>query len=160
MPKLKMSKEAIEGQPLLPEGMYIVRLDGFKPATASKGGSINLNPQMKIINHPEFNDRPVFENLNTKGDWVWKDFCHAFGVPIETDGNGSYVFPGDFNTPPGVDENDPKNWLPYVGPLLGQTGTLYLVQADNSKGGMKNAVKFYSCKIPGCTLKHSSNLVG
>src|SRR6266436_3010638 len=132
MPRLSTSKETIEGIPPMPEGMYTVRLDGFKPQLASKRDSQNLNPILKVINHPEYNDRNIFENLNSKGDWVWKDFCHAFGVPIESNGSGSYLFPGDFKTPPGVDENDPTNWT-YEGPLLGQTAQLYIIHADNSK---------------------------
>src|SRR5437660_2335412 len=153
MPKLTMSKEAIEGLPTLPEAKYTVRLDGFKPKMSNKKDSYNLNPQMKVINHPEHNDRMIFENLNSKGDWVWKDFCHAFGVPIESDGNGSYQFPGDFRCSvhqeadcPG---NDPENWT-YAGPLLGQTAKLYCVQADNSRGGIKLAVKYYVCAVSGC----------
>ena len=153
MPRLTASRDKVEGPAPLPEGLYNVRLDGFKPATASKGGSVNLNPQMKIINHPDYNDRPVFENLNSKGEWVWKDFCHCFGVVMEKDGNGDYQFPGNFDGP----EGEPKNWT-YTGPLLGQVGAIYLVQADNTRGGIKNAVKYYSCKVPGCTEKHSSNL--
>lgn len=162
MPRLKMSKEAIEGQPLIPEGLYTFRLDGFKPKLSRDKNSTNLNPTMKVINHSEHNDRNIFENLNTKGDWVWKDFCHALGVPITDDGNGSYEFPGTFECSvhhDSCDGSDPDNWQ-YVGPLTGQTGQVYVVQADNSKGGAKNAIKYYVCKIPGCTLKHSNNLVG
>jgi hypothetical protein len=153
MPKLKASQEEVKGAPPMSEGMVTVRLDGFKPALASKKDSVNLNPILKVINHAEYNDRPVFENLNTKGKWVWKDFCHCFGIPM-VEANGDFEFPGDFDGP----EGEPDKWQ-YRGPLLGQVGTLYLVQADNTKGSIKNAVKYYVCKVPGCNEKHSSNLV-
>lgn len=162
MPKLTASKDKIEGLPPLPEGIYAFRLDGFKPAKASKGGSVNLNPIMKVINHPEYNDRNIFENLNTKGEWVWKDFCHALGVELPMDGADSYEFPGTFNCRVHGDQcpqDDPQNW-DYTGPLLGQVGQCYQVQADNTRGGIINKTKYYVCKVPGCTLKHSKNLAG
>lgn len=153
MPKLTASKEEIKGLPPMAEGLITVRLDGFEPKLSSKKDSVNLNPLMKVINHAEYNDRRVFENLNTKGKWVWKDFCHAFGVPLQ-EVSGDFEFPGEFDGP----EDDPSKWQ-YRGPLLGQQATLYVVQADDTKGGIKNAVKYYVCKIQGCVEKHSSNLV-
>jgi len=155
MPKLTASKEEVKGLPPMQEGFVTVRLDGFGPKLSLKKDSVNLNPVMKVINHAEYNDRPVFENLNTKGKWVWKDFCHAFGVPLVEGSNGDVEFPGDFDGP----EDDPTKWQ-YRGPLVGQQAQIYLVQADNSKGGIKNAVKYYVCKVAGCVEKHSSNLVG
>ncbi len=154
MPKLTASKEEISGLPAYPEGLYSFRLDGFKPSFSKDRGSVNLNPTLKIVNHSELNDRILFENLNTKGKWVWKDFCHAFGVPLIEGPDGDCEFPGDFAGP----EGDPKAWQ-YTGPLLGQIGQVYVVQADNTKGGIKNAAKYYVCKIPGCQEKHSTNLV-
>ncbi|SRR5216684_4976775 len=154
--RLTASKEEIKGLPPMNEGMVTVRLDGFAPKLSSKKDSVNLNPIMKIINHAEYNDRPVFENLNTKGKWVWTDFCHAFGVPLQADGSGDFEFPGNFGE--NVNEADPSTWQ-YSGPLLGQQAQLYLIQADNTKGAIKNAVKYYVCKVPSCVEKHSSNLV-
>lgn len=153
MPKLTASKEEIKGLPPMAEGIVTVRLDGFEPKLASKKDSVNLNPLMKVINHAEYNDRRIFENLNTKGKWVWKDFCHAFGVPLQEVG-GDFEFPGEFDGP----EDDPTKWQ-YRGPLLGQQAQLYVVQADDTKGGIKNAVKYYICKISGCVEKHTANLV-
>lgn len=154
MPKIKASSEEIKGLPLMVEGLLTVRLDGFKPAFASKKDSVNLNPQLVVINHAEYNDRRVFENLNTKGKWVWKDFVHAFGVPMP-EVNGDFEFPGEFDGP----EDQPDKWQ-YRGPLLGQQAQLYIIQGDNGKGGVNNKVKYYVCKIAGCTEKHSSNLAG
>jgi len=155
MPKLTASKEEVKGLPPMQEGLITVRLDSFTPKLSSKKDSVNLNPVMKVINHAEYNDRLVFENLNTKGKWVWKDFCHAFGVPLVEGNNGDVEFPGDFDGP----EDDPTKWQ-YRGPLVGQQAQIYLVQADNTKGGIANKIKYYICKVAGCTEKHSSNLVG
>jgi hypothetical protein len=150
MPKLTASKEEIKGLPALPEGMYTVRLDGFEPRTYSKKTGVNLRPVLKIINHPEHNDRRVFENLSTKGKWVWADFCHAFGVPM-VEANGDFEFPGDWDGP----ESEPEKWQ-YRGPLLGQQGQVYLIQSGTD--GNNNAVKYYVCKVQGCSTKHSANL--
>ena len=154
MPRLKTSPDKIEGMPPMPEQLVTVRLDGFKPKYSKDRQSVNLNPTMVIINNADYNDRRVFENLNSKGEWVWPEFCHALGVDLERDGDGNYVFPGDFDGP----EDEPTKWE-YKGPLLGQTGQLYLVQADNGKGGITNKVKNYLCRVPGCTHKHKDNLV-
>jgi hypothetical protein len=145
--RLTANKDEVKGMPPMTEGMVTVRLDGFKPKLSKDKGSINLNPTLKIINHAEYNDRNVFENLNTKGKWVWKDFCHAFGVPMVEDTAGDFEFPGSFGE--NVNEADPSTWQ-YSGPLLGQQAQIYLVQGDNGKGGVANKVKYYVCKIPGC----------
>jgi hypothetical protein len=153
MPRLTASKDEIKGLPPMPEGLYTLRVDGFKPKYSKDKGSVNLNPVLKVTNHADCNDRIVFENLNTKGKWVWKDFCHAFGVPL-VEANGDYEFPGNFA---GADDN-PESWQ-YTGPLLGQLGQVYLIQADNTKGTDVNKIKFYVCKVGGCAEKHSQNLV-
>jgi hypothetical protein len=153
MPKLTASKEEVKGLPAMSEGLVTVRLDGFKPAHSKDKSSVNLQPQMKIINHPEYNDRQVFEYLNTKAKWLWKDFCHAFGVQM-VESNGEFEFPGNFDGP----EDSPEKWE-YQGPLLGQTAQLMLVQQDNTKGGIRNAIKFYVCQFgASCSEKHSQNL--
>jgi hypothetical protein len=153
MPKLSATKEEVKGQSAFPEGTYTFMLRGFKPKYSKDRGSVNLNPELKIINHPEFNDRQVFENLNTKAKWIWKDFCHAFGVPLVEAPNGDLEFPGDFAGP----DDQPELWQ-YSGPLLGQTAQIYVVQADDTKGGIVNKVKSYACKLPNCQEKHSTNL--
>ena len=152
-PRLTASKEAVQGPAPMPEGMYTVRFDGFDPKYAKDKQSVNLNPKLKVINHPEYNDRPIFDNWNTKAVWLWPDYHHAFGVPIAKDGGGDYEFVG-FDGP----EDDPTKWQ-YNGPLIGQQAQLYLVQADNTKGGVKNAIKYYVCKLAGCQEKHSSDLI-
>lgn len=160
MPKLTASKDKILGLPPVPEAMYAFRLDGFEPKLSNKKDSTNLNPIMKITNHAEFNDRRIWENLNSKGEWVWKDFCHALGVDMAQNSDGGFDFPGNFicsRHTQDCDGSDPENWT-YQGPLLGQIGQAYLIQADDTKGGVKNVVKYYVCRASNCSLKHSSNL--
>ena len=152
MLKLTASKEEIKGLPAMTEGMVTLRLDGFEPKLSSKKTSVNLNPIMKVINHAEYNDRRVFENLNTLGKWVWPDFCHAFGIAM-VEANGDFEFPGDWDGP----ESEPDKWQ-YKGPLLGQQAQVYVVQVDDTKGGVRNAIKYYICKVQGCSSKHSANL--
>ena len=160
MPKLTASKDEIKGLPPMAEGLVTVRLDGFKPKLSNKKDSVNLTPQLKVINHPEYNDRQVFEYLNTKAKFMWKEFCHAFGVPLVEDPSGEFEFPGNFNGP----EDDPEKWE-YSGPLQGQQAQLYIVQEPgkdkngNPNGTTRNAIKYYVCKVPGCTERHSDNLI-
>lgn len=157
MPRLTASKEEIKGLPLLPEGLYAVRLDGFKPKYSKDKGSVNLNPQLKVINHAQYNDRNIFEFLNSKAKWVWQDFHHGFGVTMPEDGNGEKEFVG-FDG----DENNPEAWT-YSGPCLAQQAQIYVIQAERGGTGpgakeIVNKVKYYVCRVPGCQEKHSQNL--
>ena len=151
MPKIHAPKESIEGKPQLGGGIFEFRLDGFKPKKSKDGKSTNLNPQMRVINHPTNNDAPIFENMNSQAGWVQQDFCHALGVEMEPDGG----FPGEFNGP----ESDPSQWT-YMGPLVGRTGRVELVQVPNLKGGMRTTPKKYFCAVPGCTARHTESLAG
>jgi len=153
MPRLTVSKDDLKGGPLLPEGLYTVRLDGFKPSWSKNRGSVNLNPQMKVINHAEHNDRQAFTNLNSKARWIWPDFHHCFGVLMPSSENGANVDFIGFDGP----DDEPDKWT-YNGPLLGQVGQVYIIQADNTQGGVKNEIKYYVCRVPNCQEKHSSNL--
>ena len=152
MPKLRASKDEITGALPMNEGLMLVRLDGFKPGYSKDRGSISLNPQMRVINHAEYNDRPIFENLNLKAKWIWKDFCHAFGVALESDKDGDVLFPGNFTGP----DDQPEKWQ-YEGPLLGQTGQIYLIQSEYN-GVKNNKIRQYICRVQGCSERHSNNL--
>lgn len=151
-PRLTASKEEIKGLPPVPEGMYTIRCDGFKPRYSKDKQSINLNPILKITNNAEYNDRVIFDNLNTKAKWIWKDFCHCLGVPLQEDAAGDFEFPGNFEGP-----DDPEKWV-YVGPVTGQLGQVYVVQSEY-QGQTSNKIKMYVCKIQNCAEKHSTNLV-
>jgi hypothetical protein len=156
MATIKLNKEKLAGPPVLPEGLYTIRLDGFKPkkpsAKAKNQSAINLRPTLKIINHPTYNDQLVFENLSTSADWVIKDFVHAFG--LELDGADKDELPGTFNPP---NETDPEKWS-YAGPLQGRTAQIFLKVGEDDKGRPQNKINQYVCAVPGCSDKHSTNL--
>lgn len=141
----------------MPTGIHEVRLDGFKPALSKNGGSINLNPVMKTINtsDPELVGKEVFFNLNTNFFTGIVDFCHAFGEPLIRSDKDTYDIPGSFGT---GDDQNPKLWPPYQGPLLGKTAKLEMAEADNGKGGTTVKVKRFFCQVPGCTEQHSDSL--
>lgn len=161
--KMSVSKESLKGLPPMPEGLYEVRLDGWKPKKSAKGDSINLQPQMKVVNNAAgFNDRAVFENMNTNAGWIQQDFVHAFGLPMDLDGENASI-PGDF-VPDATDPDNVEKYG-YNGPLKGRTGKVYLIQvpAKDKNGNIKpgqiqNRIKYYVCAVPGCTEKHSDNL--
>jgi len=153
MPRISVPKDQLEGIQPVENDTYTVRLDGFEPKTAKKGGSVNLNPILKIINHPKHNDLRLFNNLNSKAGWIHKDFVHAFGLPMEIQGDEALI-PGEFQGP----EATPEKWV-YVGPLLGRTAQLVVVQTPNSNtGNPRNEIKQFLCQVPGCKEKHSTDL--
>lgn len=117
MPKLSASKEEVTGQPPVPAGIYDVICKGFKPKTARKKDSVNLNPQLEIINHAEFNNRKLFDSLNTKAKWTWKPFFACMGVEYVETPEGGIEFPGNFDGPDKI----PEQWK-YSGPLMGAQG--------------------------------------
>jgi hypothetical protein len=123
MPKLTASKEDVKVPPVPGSGIYTVRLKGFKPDFAKKRDSVNLNPQLEIINHPEFNNVPLFESMSTKAKWAWAAIFACFGCPVTKGPDGEFDMPGEFTGP----ENNPKAWT-YVGPLLGQEGQVEVVE--------------------------------
>lgn len=154
MPKITVDKASLEGLPKIPPGIYEVRFDGFKPKFPKNNkDSINLNPQMVVINNPDLKDRKVPENLNSQAGWVIRDMVHAFGLTMG--GADGTELPGEFQPP---QEQDPAKWR-YVGPLIGRTGRVEVVDADNGKGGTTAKVKRYFCAVQGCQEKHSESLL-
>lgn len=162
MPRIQTPKDKLASQEQLPPGIYDFTVKEFKPATSKKGGSVNLNPYLRITNHPTLNDRAVFENLNSQAWWVQEDFCHALGVPMEDDGSGGMILPGKFICKQHGEADckcDPKdNWM-YQGPLVGRVGKLEIAMGDNGKGGMVAKVKRYICAVPGCQERHRESLL-
>ena len=152
MPKMTFSKELLEQKPPLTDGLYEIRLEGFEPKKAKSGTSTNLNPIIKIINHPTETGRKVFDNLNSSAPWIIEAFCHSFGLELVPDGNGGFNIPGDFNGP----EDNPKEWS-YSGPLTGAVCKAFLKQTTyNNKVNAK--VDQWMCAVPGCQKKHPTGL--
>jgi hypothetical protein len=164
--KMAVSKETIEGKETIPAGIYDVRLVSFKPkfsdpARTNKPKSLNLNARMEIINHPEYAGRFIYEGLNAKAGWVQTDFCHAFGIPMETDGD-SYWIPGIWDSKPDFDQENADSYA-YSGPLVGQVAKVELA-VDSFNGRDNNKVRRYFCAIDQCETKfpqisHSTDLL-
>jgi hypothetical protein len=149
-------KDSLEPKPLIPEGRYTVRCDGFKPKASKneENPSVNLNPILKIINHPTLNGEQVYIPLNQNAGFILKDFSHMLGMDHQ-EAEDTVSIPGHFMTNP----QSPKDYSQYryQGPCLGQTGDL-LVAHKEYKNKPSYYVKAYFCRKPGCTDKHSTEL--
>jgi hypothetical protein len=165
--KLTQSKEQIEGKEVAPEGIYTLKLVGFKPKFSKpnpqfpdKAPSLNLNAKMEIIDNPEQEGKFVYEVLNMNS-FMFPDFCHAFGLPMETDGE-SYWLPGTWDS---ASDFDPANadTYKYDGPLVGRTAQAE-VAVDSYNGRQNNKVRRYFCAVDDCAnkfpeIRHSENLL-
>ena len=154
MSKISFSKEQLEGN-VYPPGLYDLRLEGFEPAWSKKRDSVNLNPVLKIVNHPTLNNKRVFDNLNSSAGWILEAFCHAFGHAFVPNANGGGDMPGDFPGP----EDDPEQWH-YVGPLTGCVAKVML-KTTSYNGKDSTKVDQWICALgTACppSTKHPSNL--
>ena len=170
------TKEELSGGSPVPAGKYNLILKGFKPkASAIKPGetessSVNLNPELSIIGHPDYEGRRIFFNMNTKAAFLWTDFVHAMGLEMEVIQNEhtgtdkqSYTLPGVFE---GADEpsKKPEDWK-YMGPMLNKTLEVEVAEIpagpdkNNVYRQAKNDIRQFFCKVPNCTEKHSTNLI-
>lgn len=148
----KVDTSKVEGQELFPPGIYEIKLISFKPQKASKGTSTSLNALMEVTNHPDFSGRKLYDTLNEGGAWLWPDFVHCFGLPMETDGE-SYWIPGEWDGDKiKYKADDPSTWV-YKGPLISRTGKAEIAVADNTKGRDVNKIKRYFCAITDCATK-------
>lgn len=158
----KVDTSKIEGQEVFPPGIYEFKLAGFAPKKSKGGDSTNLNPRFELINHPDFAGRKVFDSLNEGAAFLWPDFVHALGLPMETDGDSSWI-PGDWNGDPAkFKEDDPSTWV-YKGPLVGRVAKMEIA-VGNFNGRDNNRIKRYFCALPDCATKfpkirHSEDLL-
>ena len=151
MAKISFSKEELSGN-VYPDGLYELRLEGFEPKKSKDGGSINLNPVLKIVNHPTLNNKRVFDNLNSGAAWIIESFTHAFGQQLTPNPNGGGDMPGDFIGP----DDDPTKWQ-YQGPLTGAIAKAFLkTKTYNSKDS--SGVDQWFCAVPNCNTKHAQGL--
>lgn len=156
--QMKVSNEKLTGAENPTPGPYKLKLLFFKPETSKKGDSINLKACMEVVDHVTFDGRKVWDNLNSNGAWTYSDFCHAFGLPMETDGKESWL-PGNWDGDAAkFDPNKPETWK-YVGPLVGRTAN---VEIGVDSFGAK--IRRYFCAVPDCatkfpTVKHSQDLM-
>jgi hypothetical protein len=151
MARIGFSKEELSGN-VYPDGLYELRLEGFEPEKSRKGDSINLNPVLKIVNHPTLNNKRVFDNLNSSAAWIIESFSHAFGQALTPNPQGGGDMPGDFIGP----DDDPGKWQ-YQGPLTGAVAKAFLKTTQyNGKDNTK--VDQWFCAVPNCQTKHAQGL--
>lgn len=159
------SKEQLSGKPPVPQGWYQLRLSGFKPKVAGQNkDSINYNPQIEVINNPEYDGRKIFENLNSKAGWIIQDLVHACGQQLVEVQDGNQGTEAAIWTIPGFWANadqfpeEPEKWE-YQGPLTNAVfeAEVYISEYNGKKS---NKIMQYKCSIPGCTERHSTNLAG
>lgn len=147
-------RDSMEGRKVLPPGRYTIQCDGFAQAMSKKGDSINYNPKLRVINHATLAGEKIFTSLNQGAGFILLDFCHMLGHQMEQIGE-DFVFPGGF-VPNAADPNDVKK-MTYQGPLQGSVGEV-LVGINKYNDKDQNYVKQYFCKVPGCTVKHATEL--
>jgi len=157
---MNFSKESIEGPAPAPDGWYQLIFKGFKPAHAKDKQSINLNPQLEIVNHNTEDGKKVWDNGSTNGDYAQSivlALVHATGQPEvpSANGDGGWELPGILD---GMDQypDNPEKW-DYKGPMLNQVIEVELY-VDEYNGRKSNKIAQYKCAIPGCQVKHPTNL--
>lgn len=165
MPSIKVSNDSLKAPEPVEAGVYEFRFEGFKPKFSKDKGSINLNPQLIIINNPKYDGsagdgkkHQIFENLNTKAPWVQQDFVHSLGIVMEKVDATTSQIPGAFDGP----EDNPEQWK-YTGPLTGRTGKCEVI-LETYNGKPQNKIKQYICNVTNCAqmnpdVKHSTNLI-
>jgi hypothetical protein len=159
---MKIENTKLEGMDVIPAGIYEVKLDKFGPKNSKSGTSVNLNPQMSVVNHPDFAGRKVFDSLNQGGAFMYPDFVHAFGLPMETDGKDSWI-PGTWDADKAkFKEDDASTWV-YQGPIVGRIAKVEIA-VENFNGKDTNRVRRYICAVADCASKfpkvrHSADLL-
>lgn len=165
--QMKITKDGLKGIEPVPNGLYDVRLTGFKPtASKLKPGetemtSVNLWPTVEILNRPDLNFKDGKPrnlkcfNMNTKMESSINDFVHSFGLEMEDQLGDTPAIPGLWGeSKPGFDATKPETWV-YEGPLLGKTAQWDIVIGDY-QGRPNNQVMRFVCKVPDCATKFPS----
>lgn len=171
--KMNFNKQELSGPPPMPSDWYNIRFLGFQPKVVGgkdgKEKSINLNAMLEIIGDSRFDgsngekSRKVFVGLNTGAGWIYQDFVHCFGLPMEVVQDENTGTEAENVTIPGAFEGseqypeDPTKWK-YQGPLTNKTGQVELAITEY-QGRERNEVRQFRCAVPDCKEKHSTNLI-
>jgi hypothetical protein len=167
MARIQFKTENIyQTRKVVDEGMYKLTLTGFNPKPIKpKDGSnispgVNYNPTLEITARVDGKPIPVRDDgkplqVFFSGPTTWEaavnDFCHAFGLPLDDDGQGNSGLPGVW-----YPENEPDvTKCSYKGPLLSSghnTCEAYLIKTTYD-GQPKNEIKFFVCAVPNCVQK-------
>ena len=158
-------KDELSGLPPVQAGKYTLQLKGFRPKISTNKDSYNLNAEFEIIGNPLYEKRRVFHSLNSKAGWIVIDFVHGAGLQMEEKQDefagtekATLLLPGVFD---GSEQfpDDPSKWT-YQGPLLNKTLEAELAEtAATAQYKAKNEIRQFYCAVPGCTEKHSTNLI-
>jgi hypothetical protein len=157
------TKDELSGAQPVPAGKYTLQLKGFRPKASKDGQSVSLNAGLAIVGNAEYDGRRVFAGLNSKAGFILFDFVHAAGLQMDEvqdefagTEKAKLTIPGIFD---GSDANpdDPSKWS-YQGPMLNRTMEAELAETEY-EGKKRNEVRQFYCAVPGCTEKHSTNLI-
>lgn len=150
--KMGFSKDELKGQEPVPSGVYTVQFVGFRPKLAKSKDSINLNAEVKIIGHPDYENRRIFAGLNTKiAAWI-QDFVLSFGIEMEDMAGDNPRIPGEFDGDRAkFKEDDPTTWK-YEGPLTGRTAQ-WEVGVKEYEGKLSNVPRMFIPAIPDLATK-------
>lgn len=162
--KMNFNREDLSGKPPVPPGWYNLQVKNFKPKIAGEQkDSLSFNGEFSIVGNGEYEGRKVFNTLNTKGGWIINDFVHGCGLRMEVEQDANTGTEAETLTFPGAWEgsdkfpDDPTHWK-YVGPLTNKVFEAELAITEY-QGRQKNEIRQFRCAVPGCTEKHSTNLI-
>jgi hypothetical protein len=161
--QMSYQKEELSGALPVPAGWYTLQVKNFRPRASKDGQSVSLNAELAIVGSTEYDGRRVFAGLNSKAGFIIFNFVHAAGMQMEEiqdefagTEKANLTLPGVFE---GSDTHpdDPSQWK-YQGPLLNATMEVELAETEY-QGKKRNEVRQFKCAVPGCTEKHSTNLI-
>ena len=162
---MSFDKTELSGASPVPDGWYTAQIKNFRPKKSKDGESVSLNAELAIVTPVEYEGRRVFVGLNTKMAFMWQDFVHATGLPMEVNIDGNEGTAKEKCSLPGVWEGmdtypeDPSQWK-YLGPLANKTMEVELAVIPAKDGyRAKNEVRQFKCAVPGCIERHSTNLI-
>lgn len=157
------SKDQLSGASPVPAGPYTLQFKQFRPKASKDKESWSLNAELEIVGNAEYDGRKVFASLNSKAPWIQQDFLHAAGLDWEVVQDSNVGTEKECKTLPGIFENadtdpeHPENWK-YLGPLTNKTMQVEVAETEY-QGKKRNEIRQYICAVPGCTEKHSTNLI-
>jgi hypothetical protein len=170
MPQLAAKKDSVNLNPrfkvvsLAPEGCDLKAFAG--QATLPDGNPV-------IVDGEPADGISIFAGINTKAGFIMEAMTHGCGFEMTTEvdpvsGDSRSNIPGTF---PSNDDNDPPDkWGKYIGPLLHAECVVEVVEGESKKlnpatqrwegtGQPRNEIKQFVCRVPGCEIRHSNNLI-
>jgi hypothetical protein len=165
--EMGFAKDELNGAQPVPAGWYTLQVKGFRPRASKDMQSWSMNAELAIVGSAdhadEHNGKRVFSGLNSKFGVAIFDFVHSTGNVMDEAQNefagtekATMLIPGFWENSD-TNPEDPSTWK-YQGPLTNATLQAELAITEYN-GKKKNEVRQYKCAVPGCTEKHSTNLI-